>query len=46
MAVLAWCAGEALMRGKASMLGAASGAVAGLVAITPAQETSASSAHW
>jgi len=36
MAVLAWCAGEALMRGKASMLGAASGAVAGLVAITPA----------
>ncbi|MBL8362658.1 MAG: ammonium transporter [Rubrivivax sp.] len=36
MAVLAWSAGEALMRGKASMLGAASGAVAGLVAITPA----------
>jgi Amt family ammonium transporter len=35
-AVLAWCAGESLMRGKASMLGAASGAVAGLVAITPA----------
>jgi ammonium transporter, Amt family len=35
-AALAWCAGEALMRGKASMLGAASGAVAGLVAITPA----------
>ena len=35
-AVLAWCLGEAMMRGKASMLGAASGAVAGLVAITPA----------
>jgi Amt family ammonium transporter len=35
-AVLGWCIGEALMRGKASMLGAASGAVAGLVAITPA----------
>jgi len=35
-AVLAWCLGEALLRGKASMLGAASGAVAGLVAITPA----------
>jgi len=35
-AVLAWCIGEAMMRGKASMLGAASGAVAGLVAITPA----------
>ncbi|MEY3951210.1 MAG: hypothetical protein RL320_12 [Pseudomonadota bacterium] len=35
-AVLAWCAGEAIFRGKASMLGAASGAVAGLVAITPA----------
>ena len=35
-AVLAWCAGEALSKGKASMLGAASGAVAGLVAITPA----------
>ncbi len=36
MAVLAWCAAESLMKGKASMLGAASGAVAGLVAITPA----------
>ena len=36
-AVLAWCLGEALMRGKASMLGAASGAVAGLVAVTPAE---------
>jgi len=36
MATLAWMAGEALSKGKASMLGAASGAVAGLVAITPA----------
>jgi ammonium transporter, Amt family len=35
-AVLAWSAGEALLKGKASMLGAASGAVAGLVVITPA----------
>ena len=35
-AVLAWCVGETMMRGKASMLGAASGCVAGLVAITPA----------
>ena len=35
-AVLAWCLGEAILKGKASMLGAASGAVAGLVAITPA----------
>ena len=35
-AVLSWSLGEALHRGKASMLGAASGAVAGLVAITPA----------
>ncbi|WP_291010820.1 ammonium transporter [Hydrogenophaga sp.] len=35
-AVLAWCIGESLGKGKASMLGAASGAVAGLVAITPA----------
>jgi Amt family ammonium transporter len=35
-AVLAWCLGEQLIKGKASMLGAASGAVAGLVAITPA----------
>ncbi|MCU0931278.1 MAG: ammonium transporter [Serpentinimonas sp.] len=35
-AVLAWSLGEALSKGKASMLGAASGAVAGLVAITPA----------
>lgn len=35
-AVLAWTMVEAITRGKASMLGAASGAVAGLVAITPA----------
>jgi Amt family ammonium transporter len=36
MATLSWIAGEALIKGKASMLGAASGAVSGLVAITPA----------
>jgi Amt family ammonium transporter len=35
-AVLAWSIGETMLKGKASMLGAASGAVAGLVAITPA----------
>ncbi|PPE71002.1 ammonium transporter [Caldimonas thermodepolymerans] len=35
-ATLAWCVGEALTKGKASMLGAASGAVAGLVGVTPA----------
>jgi len=35
-AVLTWSIGEAMHKGKASMLGAASGAVAGLVAITPA----------
>ena len=35
-AVLSWSLGEAMHKGKASMLGAASGAVAGLVAITPA----------
>jgi len=35
-AILAWAAVEAIMRGKASMLGAASGLVAGLVAVTPA----------
>ncbi|GAB4216038.1 MAG: ammonium transporter [Rhodoferax sp.] len=35
-AVLSWSLGESLMKGKASMLGAASGCVAGLVAITPA----------
>jgi Amt family ammonium transporter len=35
-AVLSWIAGEAMLRGKPSMLGAASGAVAGLVAVTPA----------
>jgi len=35
-ATLGWSAGEALFKGKSSMLGAASGAVAGLVAITPA----------
>ncbi|MBI1170333.1 ammonium transporter [bacterium] len=35
-AALTWSAVEAMQRGKASMLGAASGMVAGLVAITPA----------
>jgi Amt family ammonium transporter len=35
-AVLAWTFGEWVVRGKPTMLGAASGAVAGLVAITPA----------
>ena len=35
-ATLSWSAVEALHKGKASMLGAASGAVAGLVAVTPA----------
>ena len=35
-AILSWSATEALLRGKASMLGAASGMIAGLVAITPA----------
>src|SRR5690606_1386978 len=38
-ATLSWIAGEAMSKGKASMLGAASGAVAGLVAITPAAGT-------
>ena len=35
-AVLSWTLGEAVFKGKPTMLGAASGAVAGLVAITPA----------
>ncbi|WP_323040623.1 ammonium transporter [Gemmobacter sp.] len=35
-AILAWVIVEGLLRGKASMLGAASGLVAGLVAVTPA----------
>ncbi len=35
-AILAWCLGESIAKGKPSMLGAASGMVAGLVAITPA----------
>jgi Amt family ammonium transporter len=35
-AVLAWISAEWIIKGKPSMLGAASGAVAGLVAITPA----------
>jgi len=35
-AVMAWTLGEWVVKGKPSMLGAASGAVAGLVAITPA----------
>src|SRR5205807_8240000 len=35
-AVLSWSFAEWMLRGKPSMLGAASGAVAGLVAITPA----------
>jgi len=36
MAVLAWCLAEFIVFKKASLLGACSGAVAGLVAITPA----------
>ncbi len=35
-AIVAWVIIEGLVRGKASMLGAASGMIAGLVAITPA----------
>ena len=35
-ATLSWIAGESVLKGKPSMLGAASGAVAGLVAVTPA----------
>jgi Amt family ammonium transporter len=35
-AILSWCAIESMTRGKASMLGAASGMIAGLVAVTPA----------
>lgn len=35
-ATVAWIAAEAIFKGKPSMLGAASGAIAGLVAITPA----------
>ncbi|MBZ4689847.1 MAG: Ammonium transporter precursor [Cereibacter sp.] len=35
-ATVAWCVVEGMQRGKASMLGAASGMVTGLVAITPA----------
>jgi ammonium transporter, Amt family len=35
-AVVTWAVVEGMIRGKASMLGAASGAVAGLVAVTPA----------
>ncbi len=36
MAALSWMFGEWIFRGKPTMLGAASGAIAGLVAITPA----------
>ncbi len=35
-AILAWSVVETMVKGKASMLGAASGMVAGLVAVTPA----------
>ncbi len=35
-AIVAWSVVEAIMRGKPSLLGAVSGAIAGLVAITPA----------
>jgi Amt family ammonium transporter len=35
-AIVAWVVIETLMRGKASMLGAASGMITGLVAVTPA----------
>lgn len=36
VAALAWSAAEALIKGRASLLGTATGAVTGLVAITPA----------
>jgi Amt family ammonium transporter len=36
MAAIVWCLIEALHRGKATALGAASGAIAGLAAVTPA----------
>ncbi len=36
MATISWIVTERILKGKASMLGAASGTVAGLVAITPA----------
>ena len=35
-AAVSWCAADWLLRGKASALGAISGTVAGLIAITPA----------
>ncbi|MCF3640662.1 ammonium transporter [Rhizobium sp. TRM95111] len=35
-AIVAWCLAETFTRGKASMLGAASGMIAGLVVVTPA----------
>jgi Amt family ammonium transporter len=35
-AIVAWCLAENFTRGKASMLGAASGMIAGLVVVTPA----------
>ncbi|MFP9229176.1 ammonium transporter AmtB [Pectobacterium cacticida] len=38
-AILAWVAGEWIVRGKPSLLGACSGCIAGLVAITPAAGT-------
>ncbi len=38
-AIIAWALLESVLRGKASMLGAASGLVAGLVAVTPAAGT-------
>ncbi|UFT95542.1 ammonium transporter AmtB [Pectobacterium carotovorum] len=38
-AILAWVGGEWMVRGKPSLLGACSGCVAGLVAITPAAGT-------
>lgn len=38
-AIIAWAVLESVLRGKASMLGAASGMLAGLVAVTPAAGT-------
>tara|TARA_R110002096_G_scaffold138378_22_gene292079 strand:- start:1667 stop:2986 length:1320 start_codon:yes stop_codon:yes gene_type:complete len=38
-AIVAWCVIEGLTRGKASMLGAVSGMITGLVAVTPAAGT-------
>ena len=46
LAALGWMAVEWIVHGRPSVLGIVSGAVAGLVAVTPAAGTAGPGGHW